>query len=244
MKKYLLSFTLILLLAVCFSGVAAVTEEANAIYGETYLCGDAYTARIVTQPQMMAQTGEKIQYYVPYRNPQTGRYTAYQINVRYGTQTEEDVMLMFRFQLRNLNAHMVQGLAPESFILSGRVRDRVIEYKPEVMIPFIMEDDDWELPMIRAGLEAYYLSRAVADTVSFNINEYWNPLLLSEKGIDSMRVQEIRLIYRVPSWLVGWDLHISPKPMVEDSSLKTCDLVLHLPTIMNEITRETYKYIY
>ena len=242
MKKHFLFLAVVLMMAVVFSTVSAA-EETNAIYGETYLCGDAYTARIVTQPQMMAKIGEKIQHYVYVYNPQTNSYSQFQINVQFGAQTEEDVMLMIRLQLRNLNAHTVQGLSPRSFVLSGKVRDRIIEYEPEVMIPFIMEDDDWRLPMIRQGVEAFRLNRTTPDTITYDINQYWNPWLMSEKNIDSMRVWEIRLVYRVPSWLVGWDLHINPQPMVDDEELKTCDLTLHLPTIINEITRETYKYI-
>ncbi|MBQ6519404.1 MAG: hypothetical protein IJI14_11835 [Anaerolineaceae bacterium] len=243
MKKHILVLAVIFVLAVFFSTVLA-EDEANATYGETYMCGDAFTARIVTQPQMMSQIIEKIAYYTFRQNMQTGRYSQYQINVLYGNQTEEDILLLIRLQIRNLNSKSVHGLSPESFKLTGKVRDRVIEYEPEIMMPFIVEDDDWELPMIRAGLPVANLTRGLAEFVTYDINDYWNPLLMNEKDIDSMRLQDIRLIYRVPSWLVGWDLHISPKPMTADSELKTCNLTLHLPTIMNEITRETYKYIY
>ena len=239
---------LILIIILSFAFIAlpvSSNEEINATYGETYMCGDAYTARIVTQPQMMAEIAEKIPYYVERRNPQTGRYEAYQIQVKYAQRTEEDILLLFRLQLRNLNELLIKGLSPDSFVLTGKVRDRVIEYKPEIMMPFIMEEEDWEISMIRAQVMAYkFTNRVPPYTITFDISDYWNPLLLNEKNIDSMRLQEIRLIYRVPSWLVGWDLHIHPKPMAEDSNLKTCDLVLHLPTVMNEITRETYKYIY
>ena len=243
MKKIILLLAVILVMTV-FTQTVFADDEINAVYGETYMCGDAYTARVVTQPQMMSQIIEKIAYYYFKRNAQTGRFSQYQINVLYGNQTEEDVLLLVRLQIRNLNHKALQGVSPDSFILTGKVRDRIIEYEPEIMMPFVVEDEDWELPMIRGGLPAAHLTRGLAESVTYGINEYWNPLLLSEKNLDSMRVQEIRLIYRVPSWLVGWDLHIRPKPMTEDSELKTCDLTLHLPTIMNEITRETYKYIY
>lgn len=241
-RKFTFFFAVLVLAALLFSSSFA-EEEANVTYGETYLCGDAFTARIVQQPQMFAQSGEKIQYYVPRLNAQN-RWSAHQIYVQHGIQTEEDVMLVMRVQLRNMNSKQLQGLSAESFVLTGKVRDRVIEYRPEVMIPFVMQDDDWELPMIRAGLDAYYLARTTPDSITYNINDYWNPLLMEEKVIDSMRVWEIRLVYRVPSWLVGWDLHVRPAPVIADETLKTCDLTLHLPTIMNEITRETYKYIY
>ena len=242
MKKTMIVLVTLSFLLLCVSSVMA-EEEINAVYGETYMCGNAYTARVVSQPQMMAQIAEKINAYVYRKNQQTGRYTPYQVNVRYGQQTEEDVLLTFRVQIRNLNPEKIQGLSSKSFILTGKVRDRVIQYEPEIMIPFTMKTEEW-IYYLKRNETLYYLNRTLPDSIIFDLADYWNPLLLSEKNIDSMRLQEIRLIYRVPSWLVGWDLHISPKPMTADSELKTCDLTLHLPTIMNEITRETYKYIY
>ena len=242
MKKTLFFLTMLFVMALLVFPVLA-EEEANVTYGETYLCGDAYTVRIGQQPQMFAQSGEKISYYIYMPNAQ-GRYSQHQIYVQHGKQTEEDVMLLIRLQLRNLNSKQLNGVSAESFILTGKVRDRVIEYRPEVMLPFVVSDDDWELPMILDGVAAYGLYRTTPDSITIDINEHWNPLMMEDKVLDSMRNQEIRLIYRVPSWLVGWDLHVRPAPVEADDSLKTCDLVLHLPTIMNEITHETYKYIY
>ena len=242
MKKIRLILLSLVFLMV-FSCSVMAEDEINATYGETYMCGDAFTMRIMTQPQMMAQISEKINICVYRLNQQTGRYVPYQINVRYGQQTEEDVMLVFRIQLRNLNPKMINGLSPESFILTGKVRDRIIEYQPEIMMPFDISDDEWYYYLDKYETE-YYLTRVVPDTITFDVADYWNPHMMSERVIDSMRVSEIRLVYRVPSWLVGWDLHVRPTPVEADDSLKTCDLVLHLPTIMNEITHETYKYIY
>ena len=243
MKKTIqILFSLFCLLLIA-SAVSA-EEEINAIYGETYMCGDAYTMRIVAQPQMMAQISEKIGFYVYRRDPQTGRSVPYQINVRYGQQTEEDVMLLFRIQLRNLNPKTIEGLSPESFILTAKVRDRVLEYRPEVMTPFEISDDEWLYYLDAPDQYVYYMSRVLQDSITFDLADYWDPYMLSSKLFHSMRVWEIRLVYRVPSWLVGWDLHVNPQPMVADEELKTCDLTMHLPTIMNEITHETYKYIY
>ena len=89
-------FFLIMLFAMAllvFPGLAE--EEANVTYGETYLCGDAYTVRISQQPQMFAQSGEKILYYLTLPNAQ-GLTTSHQIYVQHGKQTEEDVMLIIR----------------------------------------------------------------------------------------------------------------------------------------------------
>ncbi len=248
----------LLIVLLVFTGItfsAKAEEETNAVYGETYLCGDAYTLRIVNQPQMMSELVEKANIDIGYKstvrtfdNIYYYLYTEYkQAAIRYGQQTEEEVILHLRVELRNLNAGSLQGLSPDSFILTGKVRDRVIEYKPVVMTPFVM-DNEWELPMIRAKVEAMspmnLVRRPISGTAIFDISKYWNPLLMSERNIDSMRVQEMRLIYRVPSWLVGWELHVNPQPMTADPELKTCNLVLHLPTIMNEITHETYKYVW
>lgn len=239
MKKYfLIAAVVVILFASCLS--VSAQEEANAVYMETYMCGDAYTFKIGAQPQMMSQITEKLNYFIYLRKNSTGKFAPYQLVVRYGKQTEEDVMLQFRIYLRNLNPVTIQGLSPDSFILTGKVRDRVIEYKPEVMMPF---EYDWGVPLKYAGINYYIASSGSNDTIVYEINDYWNPLEIKNTLIKSMRVQEIRLIYRVPSWLSGWDLHIKPQPMIPDPQLKSCDMILHLPTISNEITKETYKYI-
>ncbi len=244
MKKSVLILIIVLLTAAFVSSVFA-TDEVTVVYGETYMCGDAYTVSIMTQPQMMAKIDEKLNFFVYTTNPVTGRNTQYQIAALYGTNSDEDVLLNFRIKLRNLNSRAINGLSPESFILTGKVRDRVIEYKPEIMMPFFMGDDDWRVPLVRQQVEVYPLERPVTEVANYNVKDYWNPLLLEEKPFDSMRIKEIRLVYRIPSFLVGWELHVRPQPADGDTSgLRSCDLTMALPTFMNEITREVYKYIY
>ncbi len=241
MKKSIMIIASLLFLMLSLTSVMA-EEETTAVYGETYMCGTAYTVRIVSQPQMMAQIAEKINYNVRRLDSQTQRYKPFQINARFGQQTEEDILLNFRIQIRNLNSKALSGLSSDSFILTGKVRDRIIEYTPEIMVPFVISEDDWLRFVRKINEPVYYLNHIVPDIVTFDWNKFMNPHLMEGKYIDSMRVQDIRLIYRVPSWLASWDLHIRPQAFSQNSGLKTCDLVLHIPTIINEITRETYKY--
>ena len=244
MKKSILILIIILLTAAFAAGVRA-EEEVNTLYAETYMCGDAYTVSIVTQPQMMARIDEKLRLAVTMRNPKNGYWTPFQIMAVYGQNTDEDVMLNIRLMLRNLNAVTINGLSPESFILTGKVRDRVIEFRPEIMMPFAMDEDDWRIPLVRQQVEAYVLGRTVPDVTNFDVKDYWNPLLLDEKPFDPMRLNEIRLVYRIPSFLIGWELHVNPQPADGNTEgLRSCDLTMKLPTFKNEITGEIYKYIY
>ena len=58
----------IILLPVClFSAVSADNVVKNVTYGETYLCNDAYTIRIITQPQMVYQIIEKLNIDIGYK---------------------------------------------------------------------------------------------------------------------------------------------------------------------------------
>lgn len=245
MKKPIVILIIILLTAMFVSSIHAA-EEVNAIYGETYMCGNAYTASIITQPQMMAKIDEKLPLAITMNNPSNGKRTDFQISAIYGRNTEEDVLLHFRIALRNLNSVTVSGLSPDSFILTGKIRDRVIEFKPEIMMPFVMDEKDWKIPLIRANVGVWSLERSIPqEVINYNIQDYWNPLLLNEKPFEPMRIKEIRLVYRIPSFLIGWELHVNPQPADGNTEgLRSCDLTLALPTFMNEITREIYKYIY
>ena len=249
MKKYfLIAAVFVILFASCLSGFAQ--EEANAVYMETYMCGDAYTFKIGAQPQMMSQITETIFDYIELSPPPNPEYWEEQYLIELGKQTEEDVLLQFRIYMRNLNPVTILGLSPESFILTGKVRDREIKYLPEVFIPYDYYDwglvivTPWETREIkRVNLNSNIRRSTHPEKTFYKIIDITDPQIMKNKSIESMRVQEMRLIYRVPSWLSGWDLHINPQPMIPDPQLKSCDMILHLPTISNEITKETYKYI-
>lgn len=255
MKKSLF-FVFISLLILLAAVPGFAQDEVNVLYGETYMCGDAYTVDIVGQPQMMAQVTEKLPFYQNLVDGVTGRYKSRQITVSYGMAGEDEVILHFRILLRSLNDISINGLSRESFKLIGNVRDRKIEYLPEVMMPFVVDSDDWELPIIRKNMEVYSITNRVPkDVVMFDINDYWNSKLLEEKPLLPLHTQEIRLVYRVPSFLVDWVLNVAPVPAngtLEDPAgveyageeAKTCSLAMHLPTVKNEITNEIYKYIY
>lgn len=249
MKKYfLIAAILIILFASCLSGSAQ--DEANAVYMETYMCGDAYTFKIGAQPQMMSQIVVTVLDYdqvQPYPNPV---YSESPFIVELGKQTEEDVILLFRVYLRNLNKDTVHGLSPESFILTGKVRDRKITYTPEIFLPY--DYYDWVFYTIYGGKWKATRANTNARIIHYpsylekpfyKASQIMDEQYMKSKDIESMREQEMMLIYRVPSWLSGWDLHIKPQPMIPDPQLKSCDMILHLPTISNEITKETYKYI-
>ena len=239
MKKYILIVLLFILSAFTFS--ISAQNDTNAVYLETYLCSDAYTIKIGAQPQMMSQITETIFDYLQLSPPPNPEYLETQYLVELGKQTEEDVLLQFRIILRNLNPVTVCGLKPNSFILSGKVRDREFQYIPEVFVPY--DYYDWGLNISRANLNSRIIRYPYIEKKFYKMANIMDPQIMKEKEIASMRVQEMRLIYRVPSWLSGWDLHIQPQPMIDDPNLKSCDMILHLPTISNEITRETYKYI-
>ncbi|MBQ4512332.1 MAG: hypothetical protein II969_05025 [Anaerolineaceae bacterium] len=253
-KKAVILF-IILLSACVFSAVSADNVVKNVTYGETYLCNDAYTIRIITQPQMVYQIIEKLNIDIGYKKTSLAIDNVYyylyreyrQAAVQYGRHRENnDILLNIRLEFRNLNAAAYHGLSPESFKLVGKVRDRKIEYTPEIMIPFNM-DTEWELPLIRAGVEAKApmepTKRLVKETVVFNLDRYWDTLLMKQKDIESMRVQEMRLMFRVPNWLFSWELHINPQPMIADDSLRSCEMIMPLSVIKNEVTGEIYKYV-
>lgn len=256
MRKICAVLFVILLCAGIFSAVSAENFVKNVTYGETYLCNDAYTVRIVNQPQMVYQIIEKLNMDIGYKKSSLVVDSVYyylyreyrQAAVQYGRHLQnDDILLNIRLEFRNLNPVTFHGLTPESFKLVGKVRDRKIEYLPEIMIPYNM-NAEWEVPLIKAGVEVKSpmepLKRIISDTVVFNLDRYWDTLLMEKKDIESMRVQDMRLMYRVPSWLFGWELHIDPKPMTPDDSLKKCEMILALPVIKNEVTGEFYKYVY
>lgn len=256
MRKICAVLFVILLAAGIFSAASSENIVKNVTYGETYLCNDAYTVRIVNQPLMVYQIIEKLNMDIGYNKSMLAVDSVYyylykeyrQAAVQYGRHRQnDDILLNIRLEFRNLNPTALHGLSPESFKLVGKVRDRKIEYVPEIMIPYNM-NAEWEVPLIRAGIEVKSpmepLKRVVKDTVVFNLDRYWDTLLMEKKDIESMRVQDMRLMYRIPSWLFGWELHIDPQPMTPDDSLKTCEMTLTLPVIKNEVTGEIYKYVY
>ncbi len=251
MKKR--NFILIMLLTALLSAKIYAEEQVTVSYADTYLCGDAYTVSIVTQPQMMAQIDEKINYLYAVntfirvfdRNnmTQVNFEKPYQIKVIYAKKTDNDVLLTIRVKLQSLNGRALNGLAPESFILTGQVRDRTIEFLPEIMMPFHMDDEDWEIPLIREKLAVFPLNHILSEAYPFYVSEHWNPLLMEEKKIESMFVKEIRLVYRVPVFLHDWVLHVDPQPADGDiEGLRFCRAGLKIPTIKNEITQELYMY--
>ena len=119
MKKVFLSVIAFLMIGVVHLSVCA-SDEVNAIYGETYLCGDSFEIVIMGEPIFTTMITRHASWDRPIF-AQAGKY---------------DMLFAIRLKIRNLTSEYYGGFTPESFKLVGFVRGRPVEYTPEVMSPY------------------------------------------------------------------------------------------------------------
>ncbi len=212
--KQKLIILILLVLHLNFFSVSAHNNTVVVKPGEKYICGDSFEISIPNQPSTTSIVSRS-----PYKH----------INVVYvhAEAGKGERLLQIRVQIRNLTPTIFNGLKPQSFMLTGYVRDRSIQYAPEIMEPF-----DY------GNYEAYTL-------YSPNHNE-WSYL-------PPLRMDDILLVYRINPILVNWELRISPQAKLgtsyeygsasyEPIDLEPCDAIFKFPSIINSETNEVTKY--
>lgn len=243
---------LVLFFAMLFLILSSVdaqnSDEVSTLYGETYMCGDSFSVSIVSQPLMVSQTTEKLMYCDYYFNEAKGKNVRVQYVIDYGDAKGDEVLLSFRLKIRNINPVTIAGLAPESFLLTGQVRDRIFSYKPEVIMPYEADQSLWAGWLMRKGYTVYSLSNNPDEFQMLDVQDF-EPYYYSKVAFKPLRSLDIRLIYRVKPFLINWKMVIDPQDagafdVDGEAGLKPCSLTFRFPAVKNEITNEVYKYLY
>lgn len=204
MKRYMILTFLIFGL---FSFLSAAAEPTVIVqHGETYMCGDSFEITFPDQPSstsMISRSGS--------------------VHAGFDTDTR---LLLVRIIIRNLTPEVINGLSPESFKLTGYVRDRSLTYSPEVMESF-----DYTY-----GTNGS--SHSSADGFV----------------IPPLREEDILLVYRVNPILLNWELLVEPKSAKETSAkygtavyepmdLDPCKALFQFYSIINAETGAITKYL-
>lgn len=178
------------------------------------MCGDSFEIAFPHQPSTVSMISRSPFKYINY--------------VFVHAEAEKgERLLQIRLQIRNLTPTIFNGLKPESFKLTGYVRDRSLTYVPEIMEPYDYGDYETYL---------WY---------SPNHNE-WSYL-------PPLRMDDILLVYRINPILINWELHIAPQAKLGTSNeyglaiykpleLDSCDAVFRFASIKNAETGETINY--
>ncbi len=213
MNKKGILFILVLTALLTF----AVGANAQTVvkHGESYMCGDTFEVIFPDQPSTTSMVSRD-----PYKI----------INVIYvhAEAGKNERLLTVRVKIRNLTPTIFKGLDPESFQLTGYVRDRSLTYTPEIMEPY--------------DFESYWTYM------------YYSPELNSWSYLPPLRMDDILLVYRVNPILVNWELRVNPQAMYGTSyeygnavyepieGLESCDAVFQFESIRNSETGEITKY--
>lgn len=204
MKKHL--SILIIFLAFLVTASAAADSAVNVTPGITYMCGDSFEITIPDQPM-----------------------TASQVTRASSVQAEagpDERLMMVRVSFRNMTAAVYNGFTPDSFTLTGYVRDRAMNYTPVVFQSY----------------DYAYGSSGSAVTSAGGLT------------MPPLREEDILLVFRVNPILINWELHFKPESQgeltyefdnarYEEQNLAPCDGVLRFTSIRNAETGEITNYI-
>lgn len=196
------------LLPLLFGTRAASAGEPSVIvsHGESYMCGDSFEITIPDQPATVSQVT---------------RASAVQAEAG-----PDDRLLTVRVMIRNLTSSVFTGISPESFLLTGYVRDRSLSYTPEVM-------------------QSYDYTYGSSGSSYTSADRFVLPPL---------RMEDILLVYRVNPILINWELHIQPQAASEltlsyggaeypEMDPDPCDGIFQFYSIRNAETGEIIKYL-
>ncbi len=204
------------LLALLFLAVGA-DAQTLVKHGESYMCGDTFEVIFPDQPSTTSMVS---------RNP----YKYINVIHVHAEAGKNERLLQIRVKIRNLTPTIFRGLDPESFQLTGYVRDRSLTYTPEIMEPY--------------------------DYGSYETYAFYSPEHNSWSYLPPLRMDDILLVYRVNPVLVNWELRVNPQATYGTSyeygnavyepieELEACDAVFQFESIRNSETGAVTTYIH
>ena len=203
-KLFLFFFPFFLLIGI--RAASAGEPSVLVAHGERYMCGDSFEITIPDQPATTSQVTR-----------------ASSVQAEAGP---DERLLTVRVMIRNLTSSVFTGIAPESFLLTGYVRDRSLSYTPEVM-------------------QSYDYTYGSSGSSYTSADRFMLPPL---------RMEDILLVYRVNPILINWELHIQPQAASEltlsyggaeypEMDPDPCDGIFQFYSIRNAETGEIIKYL-
>ena len=170
MNKKGILFILVLTALLTF----AVGANAQTVvkHGESYMCGDTFEVIFPDQPSTTSMVSRDPFKYI----------NAVYVHAEAG---KNDRLLQIRVKIRNLTPTIYKGLNPESFQLTGYVRDRSLTYTPEIMEPY--------------------------DYGSYETYGYYASDHNSWSYLPPLRMDDILLVFRVNPILINWELRVNPQ---------------------------------
>ena len=205
----------ILVLTALLAFAVGANAQTVVKHGESYMCGDTFEVIFPDQLSTTSMVSRDM-------------YRDYGYPVVHAEAGKNERLLQVRIKIRNLTPTIFKGLDPESFQLTGYVRDRSLTYTPEIMEPY-----DY------GNYEAYL---------------YYSPDYNSWSYLPPLRMDDILLVYRVNPILVNWELRVNPQATYGTSyeygnavyepieGLESCDAVFQFESIRNSETGEITKY--
>ena len=207
----------------------AVGANAQTVvkHGESYMCGDTFE---VVFPDQLSTTSMVSRDPYKYLDKFYEDFYSYTIADVHAEAGKNERLLLVRIKIRNLTPTIFKGLDPDSFQLTGYVRDRSLTYTPEIMEPY--------------------------DFGSYETYTYYAPEHNSWSYLPPLRMDDILLVYRVNPILINWELRVNPQATNGTSyeygnavyepieGLESCDAVFQFESIRNSETGEITKYTY
>ena len=204
MSKFLSFFLPVFCL---FSFLSAAAESTVIVqYREPYMCGDSFEVTFPDEPSttsMISRSGS--------------------VHAKSDPETR---LLLVRVVIRNLTPEVINGLAADSFKLTGYVRDRSLSYTPIVM-------------------ESYDYTYGTNGSSHSSADGFVIPPL---------REEDILLVFKVNPILLNWELLVEPRSAKEVSGtygtavyptmeLDPCKGLFQFFSIRNAETGEITKYV-
>ena len=195
----------------------AVGANAQTVvkHGESYMCGDTFEVIFPDQPSTTSMVSRDPFKYI----------NAVYVHAEAG---KNDRLLQIRVKIRNLTPTIYKGLNPESFQLTGYVRDRSLTYTPEIMEPY--------------------------DYGGYLTYSYYSSDHNSWSYLPPLRMDDILLVFRVNPILINWELRVNPQATYGTSyeygnavyepieGQESCNAVFQFESIRNSETGEVTKY--
>lgn len=211
-RKGIISVLILMVLSFFTVGVNAQTVVKH---GESYMCGDTFEIIFPDQPSTTS---------IVTRDP----FKILNVIYVHAEAGKNERLLQIRIKIRNLTPTIYKGLRPESFQLTGYVRDRSLTYTPEIMEPYDYGD-----------YETYALYS--------NDHSSWSYL-------PPLRMDDILLVYRINPVLVNWELRVTPQSTSGTSyeygnavykpidGLEECNAIFQFGSIRNSETGAVTTY--
>ncbi len=248
-RKIIFSLFFILLISLLsfFSGYAENAVMPTAYEGKIISCGDAFTIEMID--------GSYLTNFLK-RNSSWGGPIP-EMTIR-----PVNTLFVTRFRIRNISQYTLEGLKPESFVLSGVLEDRKKDYTPAIIQDPNFKTSDWHdlvgeyTQGTMSGLDFRNAIKNLTFTQSdlfvsqdehykmsgYEVGTWARPARIAALSLLPLRSWDLIIAFDVKDYLTGWTFTFNPQPGIEGTDFPGCSVTFKIPYAYDELHYKLINY--